>query len=152
MVYYTNGYCQSKYIKQHFSWKCFWWQFATNVDIFEIIFDLIDISIFYLSLVSKIYLIVWGKKLCPNKHQKQTPEVFCQKDNLKNFANFRGKHLCCTVFLIKLIRFYEKETPTQIFSCETFKGKYFEEHLRTTASETFTCSKSITDTLEKTEN
>ena len=29
----------------------------------------------------------------------------------------------------------EKETPTQVFSCEVFKNTYFEEHLRMTASE-----------------
>ena len=64
----------------------------------------------------------------------------------KNFANFAEKHLCCSLFLIKLVagscrreclqRCWE-ETPTQMFSfgiCETFKSSYFEEHLRTTAS------------------
>ena len=34
---------------------------------------------------------------------------------------------------------YEKETPTQVFSCEyckVFKNNYFEEHLRAIASVT----------------
>ena len=34
--------------------------------------------------------------------------------------------------------FFKKETPTQVFSCEIceiYKNTYFEEHLRTTASE-----------------
>ena len=30
------------------------------------------------------------------------PEVFCKKDVLRNFAKFTGKHLCQSVFLIKL--------------------------------------------------
>ena len=34
--------------------------------------------------------------------QKQPPEVFRKKDVLKNFKNFTGKHLCWSIFLIKL--------------------------------------------------
>ena len=52
------------------------------------------------------------------------------------FANFLGKHLCWSLFLIKPLK---KETPTLVFSCETceiFKDTYFEEHLRTTTSMT----------------
>ena len=30
------------------------------------------------------------------------PEVFCKEDVLKHFANFIGKHLCWSLFLIKL--------------------------------------------------
>ena len=44
--------------------------------------------------------------------KKQPPEVFYKSAALKNFVTFTGKHLC-----------------------ETFKNIYFEEHLRTTASE-----------------
>ena len=36
------------------------------------------------------------------KNQRQSPEVFCEKGVLKNFAIFTGKHLCCSFFLIKL--------------------------------------------------
>ena len=35
------------------------------------------------------------------------------------------------------LQLYQKETPTQVFSCEIceiFKNTYFEEHLRTTTS------------------
>ena len=35
-----------------------------------------------------------GSKNSPIPEQKQTPEVFCKKCALKNFANFTGKHLC----------------------------------------------------------
>ena len=34
--------------------------------------------------------------------QKQPPEVFCKKGVLENFANFKGKHLCWSLLLIKL--------------------------------------------------
>ena len=60
---------------------------------------------------------------------------------LKNFANFTGKNLCWSLFLIKL-EFWGpatllKKTLTQVFSCEIyklFKNNYFEEHLWTSAS------------------
>ena len=34
--------------------------------------------------------------------QKQLTEVFLQKGVLKNFAKFTGKHLCQSLFLIRL--------------------------------------------------
>ena len=34
--------------------------------------------------------------------QKQPPEVFCKKKVFKNFANFTGKHLRWSLFLIKM--------------------------------------------------
>ena len=40
--------------------------------------------------------------LLPLPVQKQTPEVFCRKGVLKNFAIFTGKHLCWRFFLRKL--------------------------------------------------
>ena len=63
------------------------------------------------------------------------------KEVYNNFTNFTGKHLCWSLFLIKLLAFRPgtlfKETPTPVFSseiCKIFKNTYFEEHLRTTAS------------------
>ena len=56
-----------------------------------------------------------------------------QKAVLKNFHIFTGKHLGWSFFLIKL----QLQTPTKVFSYEYFeilKNTYFEEHLRTTAS------------------
>ena len=35
-------------------------------------------------------------------HRISRPEVFCQKDVLRDFAKFTGKHLCQSLFLIKL--------------------------------------------------
>ena len=46
----------------------------------------------------------------------------------KNFAIFKGKNAD--------LQLYSKQTPTQVFPweyCETFKNKYFEEHLLTAA-------------------
>ena len=37
-----------------------------------------------------------------DKRRKQLLEVFCKKDVLKNLVNFIGKHLCWSLFLIKL--------------------------------------------------
>ena len=42
------------------------------------------------------------------------PEVFCNKDALKNLAKFPGKQLCWSLFLNKVAG----ETPIQVFSCE----------------------------------
>ena len=65
-----------------------------------------------------------------------------KKGVLKNFANFTGKHLFWSLLLLKLQalqaqQLYQKETPTQVFSCgiyKTFKNIYFVEHLQTAAS------------------
>ena len=59
-----------------------------------------------------------------------------KQDVLKNFADFTGKNLCWSFFLIKL-EFWGsvtllKKTPTQVLSCEIFKlfkKNCFEEHL-----------------------
>ena len=53
-------------------------------------------------------------------YQKQ-PEVFCEKNVLKNFAEFTGKHLCQSLFLNKdadlsLQQIYEKrDSETGVF-------------------------------------
>ena len=65
--------------------------------------------------------------------------MFYKKGALKNFLIFTEKTPVLFFFLIKLqaFRLYQKETPTQVFSCEyceIFKSNYFEEHLRMTAS------------------
>ena len=48
--------------------------------------------------------------------KKQPPEVFCEKDALKDFANFTEKHLCWSLL----------KRNSNI-------AKFSEEHLRTTA-------------------
>ena len=49
--------------------------------------------------------------------------MFYEKGVLKNFAIFRGKHLCWSLFLIKLQA-----------TGEIIKDTYFEENLRMAAS------------------
>ena len=56
---------------------------------------------------------------------------------LKNFERFTGKHLPSG------LQVYYKETPTQVFSCEyceIFQNSYFEEHMQTTASDSYKAS------------
>ena len=57
--------------------------------------------------------------------QKQPPEVFCKKGNLKKFANFTGKQLCWDLFSVKLQTFSPatklKKTPAQVFSYNIFE-------------------------------
>ena len=61
--------------------------------------------------------------------QKQPPEVFYKKVFSEQFFNFHRK-------TPEGLQLYQKETPTQVFSCEyceIFKNTYFGEHLRTAA-------------------
>ena len=74
--------------------------------------------------------------------QKQPPLVFCKKGVLKIFASFTGKHLCWSLFLIKLhafrLQLYSKKTPAQAFSSEirnNFRNTYFKENMWTTTFE-----------------
>ena len=66
--------------------------------------------------------------------QKQLPEVFCKKGVFKNLANFTGKHLCWSLFLIKLLQIGPEsllKLDSNMEICEIFKNTYFEEHLPT---------------------
>ena len=49
------------------------------------------------------------------------PEESHKKDVLRNFAKFKGKALCQSLFLIKLQAFNKKETLAQVFSCDFCK-------------------------------
>ena len=69
------------------------------------------------------------------------PEVFCKKGVLRNLVKFTGKHLCQSLFQIKLqasgLQLIKKETLAQVFFCEfceISKNTFFTEHLRATAS------------------
>ena len=56
------------------------------------------------------------------KIQRQSPEVFCKKGVLINFAKFTGKHCVRGSFLIKLqayaCNFIKKEPLAQVLSCK----------------------------------
>ena len=54
------------------------------------------------------------------------PEVFFEKGVLRNFAKFKGKDLCRSLFLDKVAglrpaTLLKKETLAQVFSCEFVK-------------------------------
>ena len=67
------------------------------------------------------------------------PEIFCNKNVLRNFDKFTGKHLCWSFFFNKVAtsvagcrfsacNFIKKETLAQTFSCEfckIFKNTFF---------------------------
>ena len=59
---------------------------------------------FLSTIIQLIYWIVlmWIVSWLYEKRQKQSPEVSEKKGVLKNFANFTGNHLCCSLILIKL--------------------------------------------------
>ena len=56
------------------------------------------------------------------QNRSSRSEVFYKKGVLRNFAKFSGKHLCQSLFLIKVAglscNFIKKETVAQVFSCE----------------------------------
>ena len=68
----------------------------------------------------------------------QSPEVFCKKSVLKNFANFKGKHLCWSLFLIKLRP--QRDSNLGLTQTQRLRPRrhFFTEHLQTAASETWT--------------
>ena len=72
-----------------------------------------------------------GKTLRSSRSQ-----IFFKIDVLKNLAIFTRKHLCWSLFLIKLLAwrsaFLLKKTPTPVFFCEyceIIEGSFFTEHL-----------------------
>ena len=64
--------------------------------------------------VFKIVLTLWEK--AGFSDQRQKPEVFYKKVVHKNFAIFTGKHLCWSLFLIKLHPFFYRTPPAD--DCE----------------------------------
>ena len=76
---------------------------------------------------------------CIIKNEQNQPlEVFCRKGVLRNFASLTGKHLCQSLFLIKVAALLKKKTLVQVLSCEfceISKITFFTKHLWATASE-----------------
>ena len=69
--------------------------------------------------------------------------MFFKTGALKTFAIFTGKHLCCSLFLIKLqssgLQLYCKETRIQVFSIEysrILKNSFFNKTSLVAVSET----------------
>ena len=74
-------------------------------------------------------------KLYISNFRSSLPEVLCEKDVLKNFAKFKGKHLCQGLFFTKV--FYnsiKEETLAQVFSSEFYEifkiTPFLKEYLR----------------------
>ena len=72
-----------------------------------------------------------------NRFFRESSHQSCSaKGVTKNFAKFTGKLLCRSLFFNivagLVLQLYEKETPTQVFSCEFckfFKNTFLTEHL-----------------------
>ena len=65
------------------------------------------------------------------------PEVFSKKAITKNFDKFTGKLRRKRSCRLPASKFFKKETPVLVFSCEfcqIFMNKYFVEHLETATS------------------
>ena len=65
--------------------------------------------------------------------------MFCEKSVHEFFAIFAEKHPSW-IFSDSGVQLYQKETPTQVFSCKyrkIFKNTYFEGDLRTDAFDHF---------------
>ena len=70
------------------------------------------------------------------EERSSRPDVFCEKDVLRNFAKFTGKHLCQSLFFNKVAsgacNLIKKETLAQVFPVNFSKflrTYFFTEHL-----------------------
>ena len=90
-----------------------WTRKIPNTDTYAVLsISFIAISPFALTTKYRSnYCIIFN---CP--FQKQTPKVFYKKRFLKNFAIFTGKHLCWSLFLIKLHSFSPSSYSEKEFS------------------------------------
>ena len=79
-----------------------------------------QITITQYKVLSVLFIKVLRK--CKHCSSRSTHlEVFCKNGALRNFAKFTRKHLCQSLFFIKLkasdCNFIKKETLTQVLSC-----------------------------------
>ena len=83
-----------------------------------------------------------SQSICrPDKRRSSHWRCSVKKDVLKKLTNFTEKHLCWSLFLIKLqqirpVTLLKLDFKTNFFlwNLKTFKNTYFEEHLATDAS------------------
>ena len=97
--------------------KCFSQTYTTAI--FQV-FSILNFEIFIKTHV--IFIFLWW-------NQKQPPEVFHKKAVLKNFATFTGKHLCWSLFLIKLEAFRSDSKRDSNIGLFLWILQNFEEHL-----------------------
>ena len=92
----------------------------------------------YVKVHVYLYLPTFWQKCALNRSSRS--EVFCKKGGLRNFVKFTGKHLCQSLFFNEgpqACNFIKKETPAQMFPCESFEtfiNNFFTKHLSMTAS------------------
>ena len=74
--------------------------------------------LFYVNL----QYFLFNSRRVKSTYRGSRPEGFCKKGVLRYFAKLTGKHLCQSLFLIKLqastCNFIKKEALAQVFSCE----------------------------------
>ena len=76
-------------------------KFILKTNFFQNVFAFIDLFIdTIISVISSTQIAC--DVMCVQYVQKQPPEVFFKKGVLKNFANLTEKHLCWSLFLIKM--------------------------------------------------
>ena len=66
-----------------------------------------------------------AKRQIFKEHRNSRPKMFCKKGGLRNFTKFTGKHLCQSLYLIKLqawgpeaCNFTKKEALAHVLLCE----------------------------------
>ena len=101
-------------------WVCGKWTFAVILN--KRIDNLCCESI---STKLSAYFVSPSNKCCLAMHTiplflKQPPEVFCKKGIFRNFLNFTGKHLCQSLFFIKLQSwsqklYWKRDSSTAVF-------------------------------------
>ena len=52
------------------------------------------------TILQKQFIIIKNLEVCQSRSSH--PEMFCEKDVLRNFAKFTGKHLCQSLFFDKV--------------------------------------------------
>ena len=101
---------------------------------------------FFFSIKSYWYSVLKGKREILNFpfriYRSSCWQMFFKIVVLKNSANFTGKHLCWSHFLIKLqawgsATLLKRDSNTDVFlwNKQNFTNTYFKEHLQTTADQ-----------------
>ena len=123
-----KGVC-SKSVRKTLYWNKFfgkWMHFQISLSLWElqVIRDLLCVGDVVEKSLNKLSLLIILKGRCIS-------EVYLEKDVLKNFANFKGKHLCWSLFLIKLrssgpATLFKRDSNAIVFQ---WNLRNFSEHL-----------------------
>ena len=107
--------------------QIFWPVIFKNGDALQIkLWNCVNFSFFYLKLFSVFIMnsstIIFGESC--EAGQKQTPEVFCGKGVLRNFAKFTAKHLFQSLFFNKAAGLRHRCFPVSF--CEISRNTFSE--------------------------